>query len=116
MSTIADTKKRNRRYIEQTIKDLKELGMSIALNKDASGYRITTADQGRDVSPRLQGDEMYIWLSGFVSMRNELGKGWPFLDRERSVRALKDEVLSLHDTNTIGSGKLANLKSLANRI
>lgn len=59
----AMTKSRLRNRVDNLIKD----GYKLAMNVNAGGCRITTANEQTDLSPRGTPREIDLWLDGFVS-------------------------------------------------
>ena len=41
-------------------------------NINAEGYRVTTADESRDLSPRLKPRDMALWLDGALFALTEM--------------------------------------------
>ena len=53
------------RAMVKRINGLYALKYPLEINKQLEGYRITRDQESRDVSPRLSGKDIVMWLSGF---------------------------------------------------
>ena len=47
------------------LKYLRSQGFDLQVDKNIAGYRVQTGDGRRDISPRINGKELELWLEAF---------------------------------------------------
>lgn len=81
----------NRKHAEFRLAHInKRMGTEFRMDVMQTGLRVVTANESRDVSPRLSPKEMVMWLDAFGVALDELERMAP-LDRVRLIAPMAPE-------------------------